>query len=76
MITGQCSTTDMDDDDGFDEEIQRLLKSFLSSGINYFRSSCRNNRELRKMFDPDDVGISNFGQFSDEEMKKWRKDNR
>ena len=76
LISSHCSIIVMDEDDGFDEEIQRLLKGFLSSGINFFRSSSRNNRELRRMMDIDDVGTIGFGMFSDDEMKEWRKDNR
>ena len=70
------------DEDGFDEEIQELIKSFLKSGINFFRISNRQNKHFIRMFEMDE-GPGNFnpngfgfGTFSKDDMKKWRRDNR
>jgi len=70
------------DEDGFDEEIQELIKSFLKSGINFFRVSNRQNKHFMRMFDMDDgpgtfnPSGSGFGTFTKDDMKRWRKDNR
>ena len=69
------------DEDGFDKEIQELIKGFLKSGINFFRVSNRQNKHFIRMFEMDDDGPFNpsgrgFGTFSKDDMKRWRKDNR
>ena len=46
------------DEDGFDKEIQELIKSFLKSGINFFRVSNRQNKHFIRMFEMDDDGPS------------------
>ena len=68
-------------EDEYDEELQELLRKFLKSGLNYFRSETKNNKRMMRFLNLEEDGPCGpfgfgVGMFSKDDMNRWRKDNR